>query len=132
MSQSPAGAKETAPTRVVPEMYGPNTDIGVYLQDNLGSLLPKRARASTWSNLVDDLERVLRKVKPAVIVAPHPQLDTHRDHQFTMVALAQRMCCYAVSHTRVANENTKRNGSKVWRQGMTACWGKNLPAVSSM
>ena len=80
-----------APTQLVPEMYGPNTDIGVYLQDNLGSLLPKRSRASTWTNLVDDLERVLRKVKPAVIVAPHPQLDSHRDHQFTMVALAQAM-----------------------------------------
>ena len=80
-----------APTRVVPELYGPNTDIGVYLQDNLGSLLPKRPRASSWTNLVDDLERVLRKVKPAVIVAPHPQLDAHRDHQFTMVALAQAM-----------------------------------------
>jgi LmbE family N-acetylglucosaminyl deacetylase len=80
-----------APTRIVPEMYGPNTDIGVYLQHNIGSLLPKRPRASTWTNLVDDFERVLRKVKPAVIVAPHPQLDTHRDHQFTMVALAQAM-----------------------------------------
>lgn len=79
------------PATVVPEMYGPNTDIGIYLQDNLGSLLPKRSRLSTWRNLVDDLERVIRRVKPAVIVAPHPQLDSHRDHQFTTVALAEAM-----------------------------------------
>jgi LmbE family N-acetylglucosaminyl deacetylase len=79
------------PARVVPEMYGPNTDIGVYLQDNLATLLPKRSRPSTWRNLVDDIDRILRRVKPSVIVAPHPQLDAHRDHQFTTVALAEAM-----------------------------------------
>ena len=79
------------PTAVIPEMYGPNTDIGAYLKYNIGSLLPKRARASTWANLVDDLETVLKKVKPAVIVAPHPQLDSHADHQFTTVALAEAL-----------------------------------------
>jgi LmbE family N-acetylglucosaminyl deacetylase len=79
------------PAAVIPEMYGPNTDLGVYLSYNIGSLLPKRARASTWANLVDDIETVLKKVKPAVIVAPHPQLDSHADHQFTTVALAEAM-----------------------------------------
>jgi LmbE family N-acetylglucosaminyl deacetylase len=79
------------PTAVIPEMYGPNTDIGGYLSYNLGSLLPKRTRASKWTNLVDDIETVLRKVKPAVIVAPHPQLDSHPDHQFATVALAEAM-----------------------------------------
>jgi len=79
------------PTAVVPERYGPNTDLGVYLRHNIGSLLPKERRESTWSNLVDDLVRVLTKVEPAVIVAPHPQLDTHPDHRFTTVALARAM-----------------------------------------
>lgn len=44
-----------------------------------------------WTNLVDDLDKVLRKVRPAVIVALHPDLDSHRDHQFTTVALAQAL-----------------------------------------
>ncbi len=79
------------PTAVIPEMYSPNTDIGAYLSYNIGSLLPKRTRASKWTNLVDDLETVLKKVKPAVIVAPHPQLDSHADHQFTTVALAEAL-----------------------------------------
>lgn len=79
------------PAAVIPEMYGPNTDLGVYLKYNIGSLLPKRPRVSTWANLVDDLDAVIRKVKPAVIVAPHPQLDTHADHQFTTVALEQAL-----------------------------------------
>jgi LmbE family N-acetylglucosaminyl deacetylase len=79
------------PAAVIPEMYSPNTDIGVYLKYNIGSLLPKRPRASTWTNLVDDLATVLKKVNPAVIVAPHPQLDSHADHQFATVALVEAL-----------------------------------------
>ena len=75
---------------VIPEMYRTNTDINVYRRENIGSLLPKRPRESTWSNLVDDTLSLLKKVKPAVIVAPHPQLDTHRDHQYT-VALSEAL-----------------------------------------
>jgi LmbE family N-acetylglucosaminyl deacetylase len=76
---------------VVPEMYRPNSDINVYRRDNIGSLLPKRPLESRWDNLVDDVLAVLKKVKPAAIVAPHPQLDTHRDHQFTTVALSEAL-----------------------------------------
>ena len=76
---------------VIPEMYRPNTDINVYRRENIGKLLPLRSRESKWGNLVDDTLAVLKKVKPAVIVAPHPQLDTHRDHQFTTVALSEAL-----------------------------------------
>ena len=76
---------------VVPEMYRPNTDINVYRRENLGSLLPLRPRESTWGNLVEDTLTLLKKVKPAVIVAPHPQLDSHRDHQYTTVALSEAL-----------------------------------------
>jgi LmbE family N-acetylglucosaminyl deacetylase len=76
---------------VIPEMYRPNTDINVYRRENIGSLLPLRPRESKWGNLVDDMLSLLKKVKPSVIVAPHPQLDTHRDHQFTTVALSEAL-----------------------------------------
>jgi LmbE family N-acetylglucosaminyl deacetylase len=80
------------PREVVPEMYGPNTDVGVYRRLNIGKLLEKgKPRASTWENLVEDVEDVLKKVKPEVVVLPHPQLDTHLDHQFTAVALAEAL-----------------------------------------
>ena len=75
----------------IPEMYRANTDVSVYRRENIGSLLPKSARQSTWENLVEDTLALLKKVKPTVIVAPHPQLDTHRDHQFTTVALAEAL-----------------------------------------
>src|SRR5205085_2480044 len=56
------------PDQVIPEIYSTNTDLGVYLTDNIGSLLPKKSRASTWPNLVNDMETLLKKVKPAVIL----------------------------------------------------------------
>jgi LmbE family N-acetylglucosaminyl deacetylase len=76
---------------VIPEMYRPNTDINVYRRENIGSLLRLRPRESKWGHLVDDMLTLLKKVKPSVIVAPHPQLDTHRDHQFTTVALSEAL-----------------------------------------
>jgi LmbE family N-acetylglucosaminyl deacetylase len=76
---------------VIPEMYRPNTDINVYRKENFGSLLPLRPRESKWENLVEDVLTVLKKVKPAVIAAPHPQLDTHRDHQYVTVALSEAL-----------------------------------------
>ena len=75
--------------QIIPEMYRKNSDIVVYRRENIGSMLPKRSRESKWENLVEDTVSVLKKVNPDVIVAPHPQLDTHRDHQFTTVALAE-------------------------------------------
>lgn len=79
------------PGEVVTEMYGANTDISVYRKENVSSLLSRGRRQSTWRNLVDDVEQLLKKVKPEVILAPHPQLDTHRDHQMTAVALAEAL-----------------------------------------
>jgi LmbE family N-acetylglucosaminyl deacetylase len=80
-----------APKQPVPEMFSANTDIGVYRRYNVATILPNGPRASTWENLVADLEQLLKKVKPTVIVTAHPQLDSHLDHQFTTVALSQAL-----------------------------------------
>jgi LmbE family N-acetylglucosaminyl deacetylase len=90
---------------VIPEMYRPNSDVNVYRKENIGSLLSKRPRESKWSNLVDDMVTLLRRVDPAVIVAPHPQLDTHRDHQFTTIALAEAMSRWRDSVTLLLYTN---------------------------
>ena len=85
------GEMYLTPGTVVPEMYGPNTDIDVYRQYNVSPLVDRGPRESTWDNLVDDIETLVRAVDPDIIAAPHPQLDTHRDHQFTTVALVEAL-----------------------------------------
>ena len=79
------------PRDVIPEMYGSNTDTGVYRRANVGRLLPVGPRPNSWSNLVDDLVKILRKVRPAVIVMPHPMLDDHADHQNVAVAAVEAL-----------------------------------------
>jgi LmbE family N-acetylglucosaminyl deacetylase len=79
------------PDQVVPEMYGPNTDVSVYRRANVGRLVDAKPRSSTWSHLVEDLVKVLKEVKPAIVVMPYPQLDTHADHQFVAVAAVEAL-----------------------------------------
>src|SRR5262249_18338983 len=78
-----------APDTAIAEMYGANTDVGPYRSANIGTLLPKTARANTWHHLVDDLVTVLRKVNPAIVVMPDPRMDSHSDHEYTAVAVAE-------------------------------------------
>jgi hypothetical protein len=80
-----------APTRTLPEVYGPNTDVAPYRRVNLGKLVSGSARSNNWQHLVEDLAEVLRKVNPAIVVMPDPRLDAHLDHEFTSVALGQAL-----------------------------------------
>jgi LmbE family N-acetylglucosaminyl deacetylase len=79
------------PGEVVPELYGPNDDVAAYRRANIGRLLPIGPRKNSWANLVEDLRAILKKVDPAIVVAPHPHLDNHADHQYVTVALAEAL-----------------------------------------
>ncbi|HSP06951.1 MAG TPA: PIG-L family deacetylase, partial [Acidobacteriota bacterium] len=80
-----------SPDQVIPELYGPNEDTAPYRRADIGKLLPTGSRTNTWNHLVEDLTEILRKVKPAIIVMPHPVLDGHLDHEYTAVALVQAL-----------------------------------------
>lgn len=79
------------PNEVVPELYGPNTDVAPYRRANVSQLLPNTSRTNSWTHLVEDLLAVLKKVKPQIVVMPYPQLDTHADHEFATVALVEAL-----------------------------------------
>jgi LmbE family N-acetylglucosaminyl deacetylase len=79
------------PDQVVSEMYGPNQDVLPYRRANIGRLLKIESRTSTWNHLVEDLVDVFRKVRPDIVVMPHPLLDTHLDHQYTSVAAVEAL-----------------------------------------
>ena len=79
------------PDAAIPEVYGPNQDTALYRRANVGRLLPVEPRSNSWRHLVEDLGAVLEKVRPAVVVAPHPLMDTHGDHDHTTVALSEAL-----------------------------------------
>jgi hypothetical protein len=84
-------AMHRQPREPMSEMYGPNQDVAAYRRANVGRLLPNGSRLNTWSNLVEDLATVLRRVKPEIVVMPHPDLDSHADHQYVAVAAVQAL-----------------------------------------
>ena len=70
-----------APDQDIPELYGPNENVAPYRRANLSKLLSNGSRTNRWNHLIEDLEEILSKVKPSIIVMPHPWLDSHLDHQ---------------------------------------------------
>ncbi len=80
-----------SPGQAIPEMYGPNDDVAPYRRANISKMLPTTSRKNNWKNLVEDLSQILNKVKPKIIVMPHPWLDSHLDHEYTAVALIEAM-----------------------------------------
>lgn len=79
------------PDQPVSEMYGPNQDVLPYRRANIGRLMPVESRTSTWNHLVEDLGQIFRKVRPDIVVMPHPWLDSHLDHQYTSVAAVEAL-----------------------------------------
>jgi LmbE family N-acetylglucosaminyl deacetylase len=62
--------------------------------------VPELARGSahcTWNDLVRELAWLIERVRPAVVVCPHPLLDAHPDHRFAVVACAQAAADHAPS-----------------------------------
>lgn len=67
---------------------------GFYRSFNIDPELRDRPFKANWKSLVSDLAWELNRVRPTVIVAPHPMLDSHSDHQFTTVALIEALASY--------------------------------------
>jgi LmbE family N-acetylglucosaminyl deacetylase len=84
-------AMRQMPEQAIPELYGPNQDVAPYRRANIGRLLPVGSRTNTWKHLVEDLTDILRKVKPSIVVMPHPWLDSHLDHEYTTVAAVEAL-----------------------------------------
>lgn len=52
---------------------------------------PRCNRRATWVNLVADLEYLVKRIEPDVIVAPYPRLEAHPDHKMLTVALVEAL-----------------------------------------
>ena len=76
---------------VVLPLFADLDDMQHFRRFNIDKNLSQRPFRSTWSHLVDDIYREIKRVNPSVIVAPNPLLDTHSDHQYTTIALVEAL-----------------------------------------
>lgn len=101
---------QAAPTVALPPLMAKLDDPGFYRKLNVDTGLRNRPFTGTWAGLVDDLVWELERVRPEVIVAPHPMLDNHPDHQFASIALIDALArwpgkCELYLYTNHALEN---------------------------
>jgi LmbE family N-acetylglucosaminyl deacetylase len=100
----------TTPAIALPPLIAKLDDPGYYRKLNVDPRLRARPFKGTWEGLVADLVWELKRVRPEIIVAPHPMLDAHPDHQFTTIALIDALAqwkgkCELYLYTNHALEN---------------------------
>ena len=58
-------------------------------QSNVHKQVSKVPTHLSWDGLVEDLTTTMLAAIPLTVVAPHPLLDRHTDHQYTALAVAE-------------------------------------------
>lgn len=65
--------------------------VGTFRNLNISYLKDSLTGSSNWNSLVQNLQFVLKSYQPDIIVLPHPQMDSHSDHQFSTLATLQAL-----------------------------------------
>ena len=71
----------------VKSIYIGTDDVNTFREINVSTLASRLRSGSSWNSLVDSMKLLLGSIRPDVIVAPYPALDSHMDHKLTTVAL---------------------------------------------
>ncbi len=65
------------------------SDINVFRKKNVSTLIANLHATVNWKSLVNDLQFLIDKIKPNIIVAPYPAIDSHYDHKLSTIALIE-------------------------------------------
>ena len=68
-------------------LYTGISDINYFRKQNVSSLSSGLSGKSDWNSLVENIQYILKVIKPDIIVTPYPALDKHSDHKLSSVAL---------------------------------------------
>ena len=67
------------------------SDIDTFRKLNLSSMASILDGTSNWKSLVGNLARLLERIKPDIILTPHPVLDSLDMHRFSTIALIEAL-----------------------------------------
>ncbi|MEM1245118.1 MAG: PIG-L family deacetylase [Acidobacteriota bacterium] len=79
------------PTEFIEAPYAELPSPGWFRTLNADPDLAGKPFSGTWRGLVGDMKDELERVRPEIVVLPHPQLDAHRDHQYTSIAFLEAL-----------------------------------------
>jgi LmbE family N-acetylglucosaminyl deacetylase len=128
-------AMHSQPETPVPEPLSGSTDIARFRRWNSGTLLAGApGPRPVWRNLVAELGLLLGAVEPAIVVAPHPQLDVSPDHRYTALALLEALEATEHRPQRLYLYTNHAIGAEVFpfgpagaRYGIPPAFGTSLP-----
>jgi len=78
-------------TAIICSKYIKTANINTFRKLNISMLKDSLKGTSNWVSLVDNLKFLILKIKPDIIVTPHPQIDSHPDHHYATIAIAQAL-----------------------------------------
>jgi LmbE family N-acetylglucosaminyl deacetylase len=116
------------PDALVGQDRGGTRAVRAYRKQIASPLLADREPDSTWSSLIEDLSQLLRTVRPATIVAPHPLLDRSADHRYTTVAVLEALARVGESESLLLLYTNHAYGSEYYPFGPADGW-VGLPPV---
>ena len=71
----------------VKSLYVNDVSISHYRKWNVSNLINDVHGTANWISLVVNLKTLLSKVKPDIIVTPHPSIDFSMDHRYSSIAV---------------------------------------------
>ncbi|MDY7394015.1 PIG-L family deacetylase [Aureibaculum sp. 2210JD6-5] len=72
-------------------VYGETSEINTFRKQNISDLSNGLTGVSNWNSLVKNLTYLLDTIKPNLIIAPYPLIDSHLDHKYSTIALIEAL-----------------------------------------
>jgi LmbE family N-acetylglucosaminyl deacetylase len=85
--------------------------------------------ACTWKSVVRDLGLIISKIKPTIVVAPHPRLDPIPDHLFATVAVGEALQSAGLATGRMFLYTVHNRRSEMWPFGPAGSGVALLPIL---
>lgn len=81
----------------------------------------------SWNSLIQDLQRILSRVQPTIIVTPHPALDPHPDHMAATAAVYEAMAKVELKNGRFFYTCVHNRYSELWPFGPLGSGVAHIP-----
>ncbi len=78
-----------SPDKKVSSLTAGIDDPAYFRSYNQIALKTDKSVAASWNNLVQDLQEIIEREKPDVIMTAHPDMDPHSDHRYATIACLQ-------------------------------------------
>jgi LmbE family N-acetylglucosaminyl deacetylase len=97
---------------------------------NTSSYVSKQGKC-TWRSMVKELESIIARTKPTILVVPHPLLDPHPDHLSATIAVSEAVEAAGLKDGRMFLYTVHNRRSELWPYGAAGSGVALLPVLET-